>query len=268
MKKIILFSLLLTFLLTGCAKDDTDGDNLSIQPISPAVSSDSPKNAESETTASQENTVFTAKVLKNYEKSLLLADIDGGLDTIFEVSAFEDGIAPGDIVSVSYNGFIMETYPCQLGQASAALKENGADLVGMYEDIFTELLQRDSGLNSGVEVISLDLSGIDNLSKTEKEGLFKIIEDSLISQGNIRLVSMTLEQLKEENMLSYQDGDDKFPHFENGLLFTFPTENESEKDFELTATKWRSPLGAYGFNIKASLKDNTWQYKIENEFIS
>lgn len=266
MKKLMLITLIFTFLFTGCVQntpspDAGNGENTT-------ASTQLANSGEPASQNSEDSITFSAKVIKAFGDSLLISDIDGGIDSIIFVPSGDSPLNAGDIVEVTYDGMILESYPLQLSHATVAFKEKSDDIVGLYRNIFFELYEKDSGLNSNINIISVDLSNTNNLTKAEKQALLYLIGSELPSDGNMQVIGKTFEELKEENMLTYDGANEKFPYFENGLLFTFPTENESEKDFELTATKWRSPLGAYGFNIKASLKDNTWQYKIENEFIS
>ena len=101
--------------------------------------------------------------------------------------------------------------------------------------------------------------------------LAQIIDNSMYSNHNITVMQSNIEKLQAENMLApYGDLKDAY-HFENGLLFSFDTQEDTLipiTSLSMTVSKWRSPLGAYGFVINSKLENNEWTYEIENEFIS
>jgi len=166
---------------------------------------------------------------------------------------------------------IMESYPPQLGDPSLRLKEKGTSTLPMLEEIFYELWERDEGLNDNLNLIAVDLDKINVISDIEKEAFIKILDNYMYTNHDISVIASNYEKLKSENMLApYSDIKNSY-HFENGLLFSFDAQEDTSipvTSFSMTVSKWRSPLGAYGFTINSKLKNDEWTYKIENEFIS
>ena len=259
MKKLILLVLCTALLLTGCGKQEV-------------VTSTAPPEP-SNTTATQnfEYVTFDAKVMKREGNNLLIGDLGDTVGSIFYLPTDDDTIKAGDIVEVTFNGMIMESYPPQLGDPSLKLKEQGTSVLPMLEEIFYELWERDEGLNDNIDLIAVDFDKINVLSNIEKEAFCKILDNYMYSNHDVTVIQSNYEKLKAENMLApYGDKKDAY-HFENGLLFSFDTQEDTlipVTSFSMTVSKWRSPLGAYGFVINSKLENNEWTYEIENEFIS
>ena len=259
MKKIILLTLISALLFAGCAKGEV------------ITSTAPPETTTAPPTHNFEYVTFDAKVMKKDGTNLLLGDLGDTVGSIFYLTTDDDTIKAGDIVEVTFNGMIMESYPPQLGDPSLKLKEKGTSALPMLEEIFHELWERDEGLNNNLDLIAVDLDKINVISDIEKEAFIKILDNYMYTKYDISVIASNYEKLKSENMLApYSDIKDSY-HFENGLIFSFDTQEDTSipvTSFTLTVSKWRSPLGAYGFTINSKLKNDEWTYKIENEFIS
>ena len=259
MKKLILLTLCTALLLTGCGKQEV------------ITSAAPPEPSNTTATHNFEYVTFDAEVMKREGTNLLLGDLGDTVGSIFYLTTDDDTIKAGDIVEVTFNGMIMESYPPQLGNPSLKLKEQGTSILPMLEEIFYELWERDEGLNDNINLIAVDFDKINVLSDIEKEAFFKILDNYMYSNHDVTVIQSNYEKLKAENMLApYGDKKDAY-HFENGLLFSFDTQEDTlipVTSFSMTVSKWRSPLGAYGFVINSKLENNEWTYEIENEFIS
>lgn len=184
--------------------------------------------------------------------------MDGGSA---DASVLEDGME----LEITYDGSVKETFPAGLGGVSAisapAQQPGGTyyDLCGLYLQVLNDLWDEDSGLNGGVEYISVDLSQAPGeLTEGEKAA----IAWRFASDHQAEALQLTAEQLKEEGWLKEEPiGVDSEPtgetktasSWENGLLFTI-TAGDKEKPertslpmVRFDAMKWRSPLGAYWF---------------------
>lgn len=259
MKKLILLTLCTALLLTGCGKQEV------------VTSTAPPEPSNTTATHNFEYVTFDAKVMKREGNNLLLGDLGDTVGSIFYLTTDDENIKAGDIVEVTFNGMIMESYPPQLGDPSLELKEQGPSILPMLEEIFCELWERDEGLNDNIDLIAVDLDKINVLSDIEKEAFIKILDNYICTNHDISVIASNFEKLKAENMLApYGDLKDAY-HFENGLLFSFDTQEDTLipiTSLSMTVSKWRSPLGAYGFVINSKLENNEWTYEIENEFIS
>ena len=261
MKRIICSVLAGALLLCGCADK-----NIAHTTVNEPTSAQS-----THATHEFEYVTFDAKVMQRTGDSLLLGDLGDTVGSIFYLTTDDDTIKAGDIVEVTFNGMIMESYPLQLGEPSFKLKEQGTSVLPMLEELYHELWERDRLLNEDLDVIAVDFEKISVLSDIEKEAFLKILDNYMYSNHDIGVIESNFEKLKEENLIKpYGDIENAY-HFENGLLISFESQEDTSiplTSFTMSITKWRSPLGAYGINIIAKLDGNQWKYEIESEFMA
>lgn len=179
--------------------------------------------------------------------------MDGGSA---DASVLEDGME----LEITYNGTVLESFPGLLGGVtaiSAPAEQPGGtyyDLCGLYLQVLNDLWDKDSGLNDGVEYISVDLSQAPgDLTEGEKAA----IAWRFASDHQAKALQLTAEQLKEEGWLKEEPIDvDSAPtgetktasSWENGLFFTITAGESGHTSLPVLrfdAMKWRSPLGAY-----------------------
>lgn len=189
----------------------------------------------------------------------------------------EDGMS----ACVYYTGGVMETFPARLGGVEGVTftRETGEsgiyDLCGLYLQVLEDLWEKDSGLNAGAFLISVDLSTAPGaLSAGEREA----IAWCFASAHDAEALTLSHEELKEGGYLA----EDKMANgnsawsFESGLLFTISPDETAAGDVTLpcvsfTAQKWRSPLGAYRLDACTATctEDGRWNgYSIGAEMIS
>lgn len=188
------------------------------------------------------------------------------------------GIESGMSAEVWYTGGVQETYPAQFSQVVAVSftreTDDGVyDLCGLYLQVLEDLWNKDTGLNGGAEVVSVDLSKAPGgLTAGEKAAVAYVFAQKHGVQG----LTLTFDELREEGYLAGEKTENaKMAYsFPNGLLFTVtPDEsadgNDSAPVIAFAAEKWRSPLGAYSFtNCAASRSGNGWEYSVGAEMIS
>ena len=239
---------------------------------------------------------------------LLLADVDSERGDIYTLDAGElslehdqaelgelldDGqLAVGALVEVAFGGDILESYPALFGgvERITVLPDEFDDRCALYLRVLNDLWGKDEGLNSsGVEYISVDLAAT-SLTPAERSAVAWTFAQA---HGAMPL-ELNYEQLCEEGYISGLEGENAFPAWENGVLFTI-TETDDPVTFNLPslseggeepsmsqfnikntvsfdASKWRTALGAYGFSkcVAVQNNDGVWgDYRINGpEWIS
>ena len=240
--------------------------------------------------------------------TLLLADVDSEYPDIYTLDAGElslehdqaelgelldDGqLAVGALVEVAFGGDILESYPALFGgvERITVLPDEFDDRCALYLRVLGDLWGKDEGLNSsGVEYISVDLSAT-SLTPAERSAVAWTFAQSHSAEP----MELSYEQLCTEGYISGLTGENTFPQWEKGILFTI-TETDDPVVFSLPdsaeggetpsmaqynvkntvsfdASKWRTALGAYGFSECVAAQDNSgvWgDYRINGpEWIS
>lgn len=239
---------------------------------------------------------------------LLLADVDSERGDIYTLDAGElslehdqaergelladSQLAAGALVEVAYGGDILESYPALFGgvERITVLPDEFDDRCALYLRVLNDLWGKDEGLNSsGVEYISVDLAAT-SLTPAERSAVAWTFAQSHGAEP----MELSYEQLCAEGYISGLEGEDIFPAWENGVLFTI-TETDDPVTFNLPslseggeepsmsqfnikntvsfdASKWRTALGAYGFSkcVAVQNNDGVWgDYRINGpEWIS
>ena len=240
--------------------------------------------------------------------TLLLADVDSERGDIYTLDAGElslehdqaelgelldDGqLAVGALVEVAFGGDILESYPALFGgvERITVLPDEFDDRCALYLRVLNDLWGKDEGLNSsGVEYISVDLAAT-SLTPAERSAVAWTFAQSHGAEP----MELSYEQLCAEGYISDLTGENAFPQWEKGILFTI-TETDEPVLFSLPdsaeggetpsmaqynvkntvsfdASKWRTALGAYGFSECVAAQDNSgvWgDYRINGpEWIS
>ena len=200
--------------------------------------------------------------------------------------------AAGALVEVAFGGDILESYPALFGgvERITVLPDEFDDRCALYLRVLNDLWGKDEGLNSsGVEYISVDLAAT-SLTPAERSAVAWTFAQA---HGAMPL-ELNYEQLCAEGYVSGLEGENAFPAWENGVLFTI-TETDDPVTFNLPslseggelpsmtqynikntvsfdASKWRTALGAYGFSecVAVQNNDGVWgDYRINGpEWIS
>ena len=240
--------------------------------------------------------------------TLLLADVDSERGDIYTLDASglplyreqtergellaDSQLAVGALVEVAFGGDILESYPALFGgvERITVLPDEFDDRCALYLRVLGDLWGKDEGLNSsGVEYISVDLAAT-SLTPAERSAVAWTFAQSHGAEP----MELSYEQLCAEGYISGLTGENAFPQWENGVLFTI-TETDDPVVFSLPdsaeggetpsmaqynvkntvsfdASKWRTALGAYGFSECVAAQDNSgvWgDYRINGpEWIS
>ena len=223
---------------------------------------------------------------------LLLADVDSERGDIYTLDAGElslehdqaelgelldDGqLAVGALVEVAFGGDILESYPALFGgvERITVLPDEFDDRCALYLRVLNDLWGKDEGLNSsGVEYISVDLAAT-SLTPAERSAVAWTFAQSHGAEP----MELSYEQLCAEGYISGLTGENAFPQWEKGILFTItetdepvlfslPSMSEGEEEPSMSqfnikntvsfdASKWRTALGAYGFSKCVAVQNN------------
>ncbi len=167
----------------------------------------------------------------------------------------------GDILVISYNGVILESYPAQI-TASKIEKVDHNNLLEGYLSLIDDIYRVDDGLNSDITTIALDTSAWINLTDIEKEMIFAKVKEAY----GFEVVEGTFEELSEQGMIDKEN-----LYFPTGILIEISEMMYDEDKGKITCaiSKWRSGLGAIGASeVTAVLKDGSWEITKKGNWIS
>ena len=217
------------------------------------------------------------RVVTVEDDQLLLAGMDGDWN-IYSLS-WEDtkSIRSGDLVTVTYDGNVLEIWPASLGNVCAvsSLGSGFDDRCALYLRVLDDLWNVDGGLNGGVTSVSVDLSQT-SLSESEQTAVAWAFGGE---HGISDPLTLSHEELAAEGYLTGTEPDSgNIPCWEDGCLFTITEQetvdnelNGARNTVTFDAQKWRSALGAYFFcDCTASQDiDGRWgDYTVGSQAIS
>jgi len=184
----------------------------------------------------------------------VITGLDGSNITLSELK-------PGDLVIITYNGMIAESYPAQI-TASAVEVTGRNQLLDGYLAIIDDIWQQDQGLNSEIEMIAVDTTGWVGLTAIDKE----IILATLKETYGYDVIEGTFEELSEQGII-----DEENLYFTNGVHIVISEMKVNETNTKITykIKKWRSGLGAIGSDdATAKYEDEAWTISMEGMWIS
>ena len=151
------------------------------------------------------------------------------------------------------------------GGNAKAIRE---DVCALYLEVLEDLWNVDSGLNSEISQIGIDLSELSHLTEEEKD----TVMSEFASKHNLPYIAGTFEELCEQGLIDKEN-----LYWKDGLFFSIKTNEDAIKadseGLEYTsfdAQKWRGGLGAYFFGQCTAQKneDGTWSYTVGQEAIA
>lgn len=176
-----------------------------------------------------------------------------------ELSASD--LTPGMKLTITYNGEIQESYPASFCEVSTMkVTQVGSDLVGLYYQMISDITSQDTALDADTSIIALDLTQADNLTAGDKSALYYLVTCGLRKECYL----YTYEALVEEGLI-----DDENLYFKDGVLITIAVTKETTDSFQFSISKWRSGLGAIGYDdCTAERKGTEWEYEFNSAWIS
>lgn len=128
-------------------------------------------------------------------------------------------------------------------------KKQKPDTVKAYMMIIDQLYKEDSALNHDIKYLALDTSLMVNLSNEGKDELLNQLKD----YGH-EILDMSFEELEKQGYI--QD-----VYFKEGVLFRIEDKEIKNNSITMKASKWRSGLGAIGYN-EVTIKYNNGEWEI------
>jgi hypothetical protein len=172
-----------------------------------------------------------------------------------------ENLVAGDILVITYNGVILESYPAQI-TATKVEKVDHNNLIDGYLALIDDIYQEDNGLNNEIKKLALDTSEWINLTDIEKE----VIVAKVKAAYSLEIVEGTYEELAEQKIIDKEN-----LLFPDGILIKISeiTYDENKEEIKCAISKWRSGDGAIGADdVTAVLKNNIWEITKEGNWIS
>ena len=276
MKKAVL-ALALALLLAGCAAPA--GEVLTPPTLAPGGTETPAASGDPDALAGgivDEPPWFaTFRVVAGAESGNLVLARDGDTaDQVYTLNTkdlpLDRPVENGELINV-YFETVLETFPAQFGGVTAVehTLTDRDDRCGLYLRVLEDLWAADPGLNTDLEELGVDFSGLTDLSESEKSALAWVFGNA----HGLTPVTGTLEELWQAGCLTpmtepaegYEDSVALYC-WENGCLFSLS--GSAEEGF--TARKWASGLGAYVFSDCTASRnaDGTWSYTVGAEAIA
>lgn len=137
-------------------------------------------------------------------------------------------------------------------------RDNIPDALDGYKIVIDKLYNEDKGLNDDIKYIAIDTSMMANLTDETKAKLLKQLENY-----GLTVLNMTYNELEEQGYI--QD-----LYFKEGVLFKIEDEPMKNNTIKMNVSKWRSGLGAIGYNgLIIKCNNDEWEIiKIGESWIS
>lgn len=194
---------------------------------------------------------------------LVLAANDGTASQVYTLNTeglpLDAPVKNGELINVYYD-MVLETFPAQFADVTAVehTETERDDRCGLYLQVLEDLWEVDPGLNTDLEELGVDLSGLTDLSDSEKAAITWAFGWS----HGLTPITGTWEELVEQGYI------DREELIWNGHGCLFSLSGSADDTFQ--AEKWASGLGAYFFNdCTAKMgQDGSWTYTVGSEAIS
>lgn len=232
----------------------------------------------------EESTTITCKIVYGGgTNNLVLAGTSGIYGDVFVLPVAEipvewqyqdddaSVLTDGMLIEVEFDGEIMETFPARFSNVTRITVLNDFDnLCKIYLDVLNDLWDVDSGLNSDISELGIDLSKT-RLSQSEQSA----VAYAFAQQHGLMPLEGTMDELIEQGYitgLKLEDSDITVYQWYDGCLFSI-TESELESEGTVTfdAEKWCSGTGAYYYTDCTTTRDENgmWSaYELGGEAIS
>lgn len=173
-------------------------------------------------------------------------------DEIYKNSAPYEDICVGDELELFIIGGIAESYPTQSHAYKANVIGTGVISTGInpYYVLFDELYSSDSGLNSKIKCIAIDMDNCK--ADTEYINHFISLMQYFCKVNDLTLLEDNYAGLLEKGMITDY-------YFEDGIIISFKDNSFSDTKLVSSISKWRSGLGAIGGDYTVKNNGGIWE---------
>lgn len=173
----------------------------------------------------------------------------------------KEELVTGDILVITYNGVIAESYPAQI-TATKVEKVDHNYLIDGYLALIDDIYKEDKGLNNDITKLAVDTSEWINLTDIEKDLVLTKVKEAY----GLEVIEGTYEELAEQKLI-----DKEKLIFSDGILIKISaiTYDENKEVIKCASSKWRSGDGAVGAgDVTAVLKNGLWEITKTGSWIS
>ena len=173
----------------------------------------------------------------------MVVTLDGG-------SSGPAELRDGMWVDVGHTGMILETFPAQFADARtvAGSTDGLDDRCGLYLRVLDDLWE------TGVAEIGVDLSGVTDLTESEKAAVAYAFG---MAHGPILPLVGTQDELTEQGYITAGEGAPGLSQWENGALFTIS--GSADSGFE--AQRWNGSAKLFQNCTAAQDEQGRWTYE-------
>ncbi len=167
----------------------------------------------------------------------------------------------GDEVTVKYEGEILETYPAKV-EAISVIKKEYSKTVKLYLTAIDSIMNEDTGLNEGIEYLSIDTSTFITYPETSMEisSYPKINDDdeakilNYCTKYNKDVRQNSFEELKAQGLYN-----EETLSLSGMLIYINNIKRFDENKVEFTITKYVSGLGALFGEYTLEYNGDIWE---------
>ncbi len=212
-------------------------------------------------THSSENINFAAGVA---EYSMLLRDSSyKGNASLEQVLSLIKPYAHEDTHKSGFYDLVMATQPLLLPSESNALSSSidASSIINAYMDIIDMLYTEDTALNDDISILAIDTSTMCNITSYEKSCLIARLEQFY----GLEVIDDTFDNLCQNGFIKKDE-----LYFPNGIFIQIEdTPLDTNSSFNFNASKWRSGLGAVGYNNASIMfEHDTWLITTNEMWVS
>lgn len=171
-----------------------------------------------------------------------------------------DKLKPGDRLRIYYNGMILESYPAQITANKIEVIGHNHIVDGIFA-VIDDIYKDDNALNHDITMIAFDTTGWISLTKAETYAILSMA----YNKYGFDIIQGTFDELAEQGLI-----DEDNLYFENGILIELKDIeiNKGRDKIECSIQKWRSGLGAIGWDGNAKLNGDEWEITKDMRWIS
>lgn len=253
--KLLCFIIIILILPNGCGKRVSNNDSNNIPNEELTFEAEVIEEGETLLIAPDKDSneyKSSDKISVNHKNSKL-KDLEGKDITLQDLKV-------GDIVIITYNGTIAESYPAQITALEIDVIDHN-NLIDGYLAMIDDIYQEDSGLNGSIDKIAVDTTGWIELSDIEKGIIFSELKQIY----DVDILEGTYEELFDQGLIDKEN-----LYFPSGIHIIISNMSYDANKDKVTYSieKWRSEVGAVGADAIAEYDGDKWRITKKNIWIS